>query len=268
MEMMTGKQTDRQALFELLEERSAFYNTRSFITNDPISVPHRFSNSSDIEIAGFITASIAWGQRTTLIRNALFLMERMDESPSAFIRSFTLRDLKPFRSFVHRTFNGEDCVFFMQALQRILFKYQSLEHAFLPENAPSVWEIKDAIMLFRQRFLGEQPPARVSRHVSDPSRNAAAKRLNMFLRWMVRSDQRKVDFGIWKRFSMAQLMIPLDVHSGTVARRLGLLSRKPDDWKSVEELTGQLRLYDPSDPVKYDFALFGMGVNAYQPLIS
>jgi uncharacterized protein (TIGR02757 family) len=259
---MIGEKLAETDLLALLEERADFYNTRSFIEPDPISVPHRYTNRLDIEIAGFLTAAIAWGQRKTLIRNALQLMEWMDDQPGEFIKSFDDRDLKPFRNFVHRTFNGEDCVFFLRSLQEIIRQYHTLEQAFLPEsNQENLAGIKDRIVLFRKRFLGADAPVRLARHVSDPERNAAAKRLNMFLRWMVRKDERQVDFGIWKKFCMADLMIPLDVHSGNVARKLGLLKRSQDDWKAVEELTDRLRKFNPSDPVKYDYALFGMGVN-------
>lgn len=262
--MMTGEKLTENELFTLLEERADFYNRKAFIEPDPISIPHRFSRPADIEIAAFLTATIAWGQRRTIIKNANSLMERMDNAPADFIRSFGPTDLKPFEQFVHRTFNGQDCLFFLRALQHLINKYHSLENAFLPVQAKRTEEtlLYNNIMIFRERFLGESAPVHVGKHISNPARGAAAKRLNMFLRWMVRKDKRGVDFGIWRQLNMSQLMIPLDVHSGRVARQLQLLQRKQDDWLAVVELTERLKQFDPNDPVKYDFALFGMGVNA------
>ena len=245
-----------EQLSDLLNEKADLYNRTSFIESDPVSIPHRFSSKGDIEIAGFLTATIAWGQRITLIRNANWLLDRMDDSPAEFISSFLESDLAPFTSFVHRTFNGDDCLFFLRALQRIISEYGSLENAFDPGNG----NIKSGIILFRNRFLGNDFPQRSAKHISDPAANSAAKRVNMFLRWMIRKDQRNVDFGIWNVFKMSELMCPLDVHSGGVARKLGLLQRKQDDWKAVEELTENLRKFDSEDPVKYDYALFGLGV--------
>jgi len=246
----------RDQLFELLEEKADFYNRKTFIETDPISVPHRFSDPADIEIAAFLTATIAWGQRVTLIRNANWLLDRMDESPAAFIRSFTKKELIPFNQFVHRTFNGGDAVFFINSLRRIIDEYGSIERAFQTNSG----DVKSGIIAFRQRFLGTEFPSRSAKHISNPEQNSAAKRINMFLRWMIRKDARKIDFGIWSVFSPSQLFCPLDVHSGGVARKLGILQRPQDDWKAVEELTEALRSFDSFDPVKYDYALFGLGV--------
>ncbi len=246
----------RAELQDLLNEKADLYNRTQFIESDPISVPHRFTRKEDIEIAGFLAATIAWGQRITLIRNANWLLDRMDNSPEEFIRNFSEADLKPFESFVHRTFNGTDCVFFLRSLKRVLLQYDSLENLFRnPEG-----DVKLGIVQFRNLFLGEESSTRSAKHISDPSRNSASKRINMYLRWMVRSDDRKVDFGIWKVFRPDQLICPLDVHSGGVARKLGILQRKQDDWQAAEELTNMLRQFDPVDPVKYDYALFGLGV--------
>lgn len=253
--MMITEPFSRAALQALLDEKADLYNRLTFIETDPISVPHRYTQPADIELAAFLAATIAWGQRTILIRNANWLLDRMDDAPAAFIRDFQEGDLKPFESFVHRTFNGEDCLFFLRSLQRLLKENSSLEKLFeSPEG-----DVKHGIIQFRKQFLGNEAPARTSRHVSDPSRNSAAKRINMFLRWMVRHDNRNIDFGIWSVFNPSQLICPLDVHSGGVARKLGILHRKQDDWQAAEELTAMLRSFDPVDPVKYDFALFGLG---------
>lgn len=244
-------------LFELLEEKYNQYNSVGFIETDPVSIPHLFSGKEDIEISGLLTALISWGQRPVLIRNARNLMRMMDDSPYDFVMQHSKAELKPLERFVHRTFNGRDCIFFVRSLRTIYRNFGSMEAAFVPEPGKS--GIKEGIIAFRKRILGEEGLAH-SRHISDPSANSAAKRINMFLRWMVRSDSRGVDFGIWKSIIPPDLMCPLDVHSGNVARKLGLLSRRQDDWKAVEELTAKLREFDPLDPVKYDFALFGMGV--------
>lgn len=242
-------------LRELLDSKALQFNSKAFIETDPISIPHLFTDEEDIAIAGFLTATIAWGQRVTLIRNAHWLVERMDMAPAEFVRNATQRDLLPFKTFVHRTFNGSDCLYFLRALQGILLEFGSLEAAFKsPEN-----DVFHGIQAFRSRFLKLQVSGHHVRHVADPAANSAAKRINMFLRWMVRKDNRGVDFGLWKVFEPSQLICPLDVHSGGVARKLGLLERKQDDWKAAIELTNNLSYFDAQDPVKYDFALFGLG---------
>jgi len=240
-----------------LDHEFDHFNTEAFIELDPISIPHQFTQKHDIEIAGFLTATIAWGQRLTLVRNANQLIKFMDGQPHDFILNHSIHDLKPFKKFVHRTFNGENCIFFIQRLHWIYNQYESLESAFKPE----LNSVKDSIIHFRQVFLGQEFNGNHTRHISNPADNSAAKRLNMFLRWMIRNDERKIDFGIWKQFTASQLYIPLDVHSGSVARELGLLNRKQNDWKAVEELTENLRSFDALDPVKYDYALFGLGVS-------
>jgi len=248
---------DRASLHEILHEKADLYNRNTFIEADPISIPHLFSKPADIEIAGFLSATIAWGQRKTLIHNARELMRRMDFAPHDFMLHHTSKERDTFGDFVHRTFNGEDAVFFIERLQQIYRHNNSMESLFL---APS-HSVFDGILQFRSLFLGNAAPKRHGKHVANPADGSAAKRLNMFLRWMVRNDKRGVDFGIWKAIKPSQLYIPLDVHSGRVARKLGLLSRKQDDWRAVEELTNALREFDSKDPVRFDFALFGMGVN-------
>jgi uncharacterized protein (TIGR02757 family) len=243
-----------------LDEKYLLYNRASFIDSDPISIPRRFSKNQDIEIAGFLAATIAWGQRPTILRNASRLMEWMDDSPHAFIRDHSPKDLAPFKKFAHRTFNGIDCTYFIRALKQIYSKYDSLEGAFLHGEKWNEPDTLAAIVRFRTAFFSLRPPDRSRKHLSDPSAGSAAKRISMFLRWMVRQDNAGVDFGIWSGIPASALMCPLDVHSGNVARKLGLLTRSQNDWRAVEELTHALRKLDASDPVKYDFSLFGLGV--------
>lgn len=245
-------------LKEFLDEKYELYNRPRFIESDPISVPHRFTKKEDIEIAAFFAAILAWGQRPTIIRNATRLMDMMDNAPYEFIIGSTKSDYTVFSGFAHRTFNGDDAVYFIQSLQHIYTKKGGLEKTFYP--APIVApDMREGLKNFRKLFL-HKPTNRSGKHIADVTKNASAKRLNMFLRWMVRNDKRGVDFGLWKSISPALLYCPLDLHSGRVARRLGLLKRTQSDWKAVEELTQNLRKLDKKDPVKYDFALFGLGV--------
>jgi uncharacterized protein (TIGR02757 family) len=251
---------DNRFLFDFLESKSGQYNNPGFIESDPISIPHQFQRKEDIEIAAFFAATIAWGQRTTILRNARRLMELMDDSPYDFIAGAAPSDLTRFSAFVHRTFNGRDVMFFVRSLQNIYRNHGGLETIFSQVVNETSADGKEGLQNFRQVFFSIPFPQHASRHVADVMAGSAAKRLNMFLRWMVRFDKRGVDFGIWKRVGMNQLYCPLDVHSGRVARKLGLLTRSQNDWKAVEELTAALRTFDPADPVKYDFALFGLGV--------
>jgi uncharacterized protein (TIGR02757 family) len=241
-----------------LNEKYDTYNRVSFIETDPISIPHQFTKKEDIEIAAFLAATIAWGQRVTIIKNANKLMQWMDNSPHDFLMNAGKSELKPFQKFVHRTFNGVDAVFFMQSLKNIYSNHKSLENVFCTKHTTN--QTEHAIMNFRSVFFSIPYPERSTKHVSNPQQNSSAKRLCMFLRWMIRNDKRGVDFGIWKKsIPVAELMCPLDVHSGNVARKLGLLSRTQNDWKAVTELSNNLKILDPADPVKYDFALFGLG---------
>ncbi|MFZ6051760.1 TIGR02757 family protein [Halocola ammonii] len=249
----------RAELREFLEKKVDEYNTPRLIGYDPISIPHRFSKKEDIEISAFLAATIAWGQRKTIIRNANFLMERMEEQPHQFISQFELPDLERFSGFVHRTFNEVDLRHFLISLQNIYRQHGGLESAFYGFDGVSQLSGREAILRFRELFFQVSHEKRTEKHVSDPARGSSAKRLNMFLRWMVRKDSRGVDFGIWQSPSMSGLSIPLDVHTGRVSRKLKLLKRKQNDWKAVAELDEALRKLDPEDPVKYDFALFGLG---------
>ncbi len=245
-------------LKSFLEEKYHLYNQVSFIETDPISIPRLFARKEDIEIAAFLSASIAWGQRVTIIRNANKLVELMDSQPFEFLINSTYKDVKRFGSFVHRTFNGIDCSYFILALSAIYREQGGLEKLFSDGFALD-GTIKTAITSFRESFLSFAPPSRTGKHIANPSAGSSAKRINMFLRWMVRPAKGGVDFGLWNSIPPSALMMPLDVHSGSVARKLGILQRIQNDWQAVEELTANLRLFDPSDPVKYDFALFGLG---------
>jgi uncharacterized protein (TIGR02757 family) len=246
-------------LFDFLEEKADEYNRPLFIELDPISIPHLFTKKEDIEIAGFLTASIAWGQRQSIIKNAQRLVGGMGHRPYEFVMQASGRELEAFRSFVHRTFNGTDCMFFLQSLRNVYEKHGGLEKVFV-EGLQSGGDMSQAISRFKKIFFEMPHPARSQKHVADPLKGSSAKRLNMYLRWMVRKDKRRVDFGIWDRISPSALYCPLDLHSGRVARKLGLLEGKQNNWKAVQTLTSRLRNFDPADPVKYDFALFGLGI--------
>ncbi len=247
-----------ESLKNFLDEKVLQYNSPAFIATDPISIPHLFSRKEDREISGFLAATIAWGQRKSIVNNARRLMLLMDDAPLDFVMHFRERDLLRFEGFVHRTFNFTDLSAFLYSLKNIYQHYGGMETVFAKGLAKGGMEM--AIAGFREVFFEIPHPIRTRKHVSNPLAGSSAKRLNMFLRWMIRQDSKGVDFGIWPSISPSQLICPLDVHSGRVARKLGLLARKQDDWKAASELTSQLRLLDPHDPVKYDFALFGLGV--------
>ncbi len=247
-------------LKQFLDEKYLQYNNPSFIECDPISIPHRFISNTDREVAGFLTAAIAWGRRDLILRSSRLLIEAMDNSPYEFIISAGPDDLERLSGFVHRTFNGSDCIFFMRGLKEIYCRFDSMEDIIL-EGMKETGSLREGLSYLREQFYSLPHQTRSEKHFADVMKGSAGKRLNMFLRWMVRNDNKGVDFGIWKRISPSMLFIPLDLHSGNTARRLGILSRKLNDWKAVEELTSVLREFDPSDPVKYDFALFGVGVN-------
>lgn len=251
---------DNRLLYSLLEENVKLYNNADFIKNDPISIPHLFKNKEDIEISAFLTATIAWGNRVSIIKNAMKLIELMENQPYNFILNAEESEYLRFDSFVHRTFNGEDCKFFIHSLKNIYKHHNGLEGVFSKSYNETI-EIFESISQFRQIFFSLPHFNRTEKHVSDPARGSAAKRINMFLRWMVRSDDKGVDFGLWKKIPASALVCPLDLHTGNIARKLGLIGRKQNDRKAVEELMVKLRLFDANDPVKYDFALFGMGVN-------
>lgn len=246
-------------LKDFLDHKYHQYNTSNFIAEDPISIPHQFTQKQDIEIAAFFAATLAWGKRTTIIRNANMLIEMMDNAPYDFILNAKAKDLTVFEQFKHRTFNGFDCIVFLKSLQSIYLQYSSLDDCFTELKRAFV-EVPQILSHFKSLFFKNQLDIRSTKHLADPLMGSAAKRLNMFLRWMVRKDNTGVDFGIWQSLSPSELFCPLDAHTSRVSRKLGILSRKQNDWKAVNELTQKLKEFDPSDPVKYDFALFGLGV--------
>jgi uncharacterized protein (TIGR02757 family) len=243
-----------------LEEKYLQYNNPSFIECDPISIPHGFSERNDREISGFLTAAIAWGRRDLILRSSRLMLDLMDNSPYEFVMTANEDELLRFSHFVHRTFNGEDCIYFIRGLRYIYSNFGSMEEVIL-KGMKTSGSVREGLSNLRLIFFSLPHATRNEKHFADVMGGAAGKRLNMFLRWMVRKDHFGVDFGIWNRIDPANLYIPLDLHSGNTARKLGLLTRKMNDWKAVEELTGILREFDPADPVKYDFALFGLGVN-------
>ena len=245
-------------LKEFLEEKCILYNNPKFIESDPIQIPHQFSLKEDIEIAAFLTATIAWGNRKIIIKNASKMMNLLGNSPYDFVMNHKNHHLDSFENFVHRTFNHIDFQFFIKSLKNIYTHHFGLENALSIKDTTHNYQT--AIHRFKQLFFEIPHQQRTQKHISDPLKNSAAKRINMFLRWMVRNDKKGVDFGIWKTHHPANLSCPLDVHSGNVARKLNLLKRKQNDWKAVTELDKFLRNFDKNDPSKYDFALFGLGV--------
>lgn len=241
-----------------LDEKADQYNSPDFIENDPIQIPHRFSLKQDIEIAGFLAATISWGNRKSIINSAEKMLAIMGDSPYDFVMNYSENDLKNIQDkSIHRTFNGEDFTYFIRQFSRIYKENDSLESLFTVSDTET--NFQHAIERFRGSFL-ETEKHRSHKHVSSPYKNSSAKRIIMFLRWMVRKDKRGVDFGIWENIDQKYLSIPLDVHTGNISRKLGLVSRTQNDWKTVEELDLAIRKLDEKDPAKYDFALFGLGV--------
>jgi uncharacterized protein (TIGR02757 family) len=245
-------------LKSFLDEKVLQYNTLDFIESDPVQIPHLFSQKEDIEIAGFLSATIAWGNRKMIIKNSHRMMDLMGNAPYDFVMSHSETDLERLENFVHRTFNGQDFTSFIKSLQHIYKNHNGLEAVFSVNK--EAHSMQKSIHEFKKIFFEIPHQYRTQKHISDPLNNSAAKRINMYLRWMIRQDNRGVDLGIWKNISPAVLSCPLDVHSGNVARKLGILTRKQNDGKALTELDLKLREFDVEDPVKYDFALFGLGV--------
>ena len=251
---------DIQRLKKMLNARVTLYNQPSFIEKDPVSIPHSFHKKQDIEISGLFAAVLAWGNRTTIINNSRKLMEWMDNKPHDFILYHKDTDLKPFVHFAHRTFNATDLLYFISFLQYHYRQYNSLEDAFVPGKHYKEETVKQALIHFHHYFFSIEHPERTRKHIATPERNSACKRLNMYLRWMVRKDAKGVDFGIWKKIKPCQLVCPLDVHVARVAERLGLLDNIKSNWANALHLTEQLRELNPDDPAVYDYALFGLGM--------
>lgn len=249
-------------VFRLLENKYREHNHHSFIAADPISIPHRFSKLQDIEIIAFWTAMLAWGNRTSIINSGNRLVQLMDGAPHQFITQHQESDLKPFLDFKHRTFNATDTLYFIEFFRQFYATHHSLEQAFVANKSFKKHIHTEAhLIAFHDSFFAlEDAPQRTRKHVATPVRKSTCKRLNMFLRWMVRKDKSGVDFGLWKDIKPSQLLCPLDVHVERVARKLGLINRPQTDWQTVLELTESLRTFDEKDPVKYDYALFSLGV--------
>lgn len=249
---------DRLALKEFLDAKVIQYNQLKFIESDPIQIPHKFSRKEDIEIIGFLVATLAWGNRKSIINSGHKLIDIMGNSPYDFVMNYSENVRERLTGFVHRTFNDKDLSYFLVALRNIYKDHNGLEQVFY-KNAQKD-SLQASIHQFKKLFFSLPHLTRTEKHISDPFKNSAAKRINMFLRWMIRRDRSGVDFGIWESMNPAQLSCPLDVHSGNIARKLDLLTRKQNDAKALLELDTSLRDLDPKDPVKYDFALFGLGV--------
>jgi uncharacterized protein (TIGR02757 family) len=255
------KKISSSELKELLDEKVSQFNNPSFIENDPICIPHMFTKKQDIEIAGLFAAILAWGQRVTIINKSKQLMQWMDNSPHEFITSHKSKDLKRIAEFKHRTFNGTDALYFISALNNIYKEHRTLEDLF-KTSEPT---IESGLVNFHHRFFSlEHFPHRTKKHLPTPERKSTCKRINMYLRWMVRADNKGVDFGLWKELSPSQLICPCDVHVDRVARKFKLIRRKQTDWLTAVELTENLRKFDADDPVKYDFALFGIGIESFK----
>ena len=244
-------------LKEFLDSKYVQYNQKKFIESDPIQVPHNFTSKEDIEISSFLTATIAWGQRKTIIKNSFKMMDLLDNSPYDYIINSTEKEIDKL-NIKHRTFNEIDFRYFIKRLKYIYKEYGNLENIFFENIKDNT--LHNSIHNFKSLFFKNNFPLRTTKHISDPYKGSACKRVNMFLRWMVRKDSNGVDFGIWNKISPSYLSCPLDVHSGRVARKLGILNRNQNDHKAVLELDHKLRILDSNDPVKYDFSLFGLGV--------
>ena len=245
-------------LKDFLDEKSYQYESLEFIKDDPILIPHSFTKKEDIEISGFITSVISWGNRKSIINSAKKIIEFMDYSPFDFILNHTNKDLYKEKESIHRTFNSTDLNYFIVSLKRIYKDYNGLED--ILSNNSNGNDLQKRISTFKEIFFSLDHPTRTRKHLPSPIDGSSAKRFNMFLRWMVRSNEKGVDFGLWNKIDKSELSLPLDVHTGRIARLLGLLKRNTNDSKAVEEINLKLREMDPKDPVKYDFALFGLGV--------
>lgn len=258
--MATFCDMSRDEMRDLLERLHDRYNNESFIEADPISVPHSFTNTVDREIAGFLAATIAWGNRRAIVQSAHRMMRYMDHAPEDFVRNATEGDMEYLRSYVHRTFNGMDFQDFVRGLRHIITEWGSVGNYF-ESRYEEHGDLLPVFSDFRRDFFNVEHDKHSEKHLSSIDKGAACKRLCMYLRWFVRHDDRGVDFGLWRRIPMSALYMPLDIHTGRMGRNLGLLERKQSDWKAVEELTASLRELSAEDPVRYDYSLFGLGIS-------
>ena len=258
--MATFSDMSREEMRDLLERLHDRYNNESFIEADPISVPHSFTNTVDREIAGFLAATIAWGNRRAIVQSAHRMMRYMDNAPEDFVRNATQSDMEYLRTYVHRTFNGVDFQDFVRGLRHIITKWGSVGNYF-ESRYEEHGDLRPVFSDFRRDFFAVEHDVHCEKHLSSIDKGAACKRLCMYLRWFVRYDDRGVDFGLWRRIPMSALYMPLDIHTGRMGRNLGLLGRKQSDWKAVEELTASLRELHLDDPVRYDYSLFGLGIS-------
>ena len=258
--MVTFSDMSREEMRELLERLHDRYNNESFIEADPISVPHSFTRPVDREIAGFLAATIAWGNRRAIVQSAHRMMRYMDNAPEDFVRNATETDMEYLRTYVHRTFNGVDFQDFVRGLRHIITEWGSVGNYF-ETRYEEHGDLRPVFSDFRRDFFAAEHDAHCEKHLSSIDKGAACKRLCMYLRWFVRHDDRGVDFGMWRRIPMSALYMPLDIHTGRMGRNLGLLNRKQSDWKAVEELTASLRELHADDPVRYDYSLFGLGIS-------
>ncbi len=252
----------REEVRALLDELYDRYDRESFIADDPISVPHRYSDRTDREVAGLLSATIAWGNRRLIVRSGHRMMTFMDDAPADFVRNASERELRTLDGFVHRTFNGGDMRDFVMAMRRMIEAHGGIGE-FFERRYEECGDLRAVLADFRREFFAAEHDTHCEKHISSIVKGAACKRLCMYLRWMVRPDSRGVDFGMWRRIPASALYLPLDLHVGRMGRSLGLLTRRQDDWRAVEELTATLREFDAADPVKYDFALFGAGIDGF-----
>ncbi|MBR6671871.1 MAG: TIGR02757 family protein [Alistipes sp.] len=253
---------NKEELRDLLEHLHDKYNRPEFIEPDPISIPHSFSDRHDREVAGFMAATIAWGNRKAIVKSAARMMQYMDYSPADFVRNASASELAHLQSYVHRTFNGQDFTDFVLAIRGITERWGGIGE-FFEQNYVATQSIPQVLSLFRKEFFSIEHNPHCEKHLSSIDKGAACKRLNMYLRWFVRRDDRGVDFGLWKKIPMSALYLPLDVHTGNMGRALGLLTRKQSDWKATDEITRSLREFCSDDPVRYDYSLFGAGIDGY-----
>ena len=253
---------EREELRDLLEHLHDKYNKKEFIEPDPISIPHSFSDRHDREVAGLLAATIAWGNRKAIVKSARRMMQYMDFSPADFVRNASESELKHLQSYVHRTFNGQDFTDFVLCMRHIIERHGSIGE-FFENRYEATQDMATVLSEFRREFFAYPHNPHCEKHLSSIDKGAACKRLNMYLRWFVRHDDRGVDFGLWRKIPMSALYLPLDVHTGNMGRALGLLQRKQSDWKATAEITASLREFDAKDPVRYDYSLFGAGIDGF-----